>query len=395
MWISQHSKPQFLKRVVIETANFDKGGLEKVILESAIALQSKGFDVVIITDGVLGEMAESAISEGVRVFRIISKLHLMAFLLRFKPSISLSHFSYFGYRIYKRLGIPNVTFIHNTYAFFSDEQKVQFERSDKYVSHYVSVSREAEKYAKQNYKISDKRITTIPNGLNIVREEKRSLQSHDFSWKKFGLSEDDFIFLNVASYNLHKGHFLMVQAIAEVSKMRTNAKIVCLGSPVYQPHFEILKEYVNELGMADKIVFLGQQSNLSWFYRNSDAFLLPSFIEGWSMAMNEAMFYQLPMILTEVGGAPEVIHGNDIGILISSFFKEYENYNVSDLNSLAYVPQPYDIQVELVQAMINMIDNASFWRKKSTISKERVESLYNFESTIDKYISVIESVTRK
>ena len=335
------------RRMLIETANFDKGGLEKVILESAVAFKARGYDVAIISDGILGEMAESAKNRGIHVVQIKGKIHLLFFLLRFKPGICMSHFSYFGYKVYRILKIPNVTFIHNVYAFFSEEQKKDFRKYDKYVSRYISVSREAANYIKNNYGISGERISLVPNGLNTSKEAAKSLGHTDLSRKDFGLSQDDFVFLNVAAYNLHKGHFLMVNSIAEVIKIRPKTKIICLGNPVYKPHFEILQKYVKEVGVQGNILFLGQHSDLTWFYQNSNAFLLPSFIEGWSMAMNEAMYYQLPMILTKVGGAPEVVYNNDIGILIPSFFKERNEYDWKDLNSLAYIPQQYDNQNDL------------------------------------------------
>jgi glycosyltransferase involved in cell wall biosynthesis len=60
----------------------------------------------------------------------------------------------------------------------------------------------------------------------------------------------------------------------------------------------------------------------SKFFNESDIFILPSYMEGVSMAMLEAMAFGLPVITTTVGGHPDVIEENMNGLLIQPADKE-------------------------------------------------------------------------
>lgn len=381
------------KRIAIETQSFDKGGLEKVVLDIAIEFKKNGWSPYIISNGPIGKLGMEANKYDIPVFRSKNHLILLAILIRYRPVVSMSHFTYKGYPIYKILKIKNLTFIHNVYAFFSDSQKKQFLKSDKFVNKYISVSKCATNYAVNNLAIPSEKIVTIPNGLNI--EEHLEKEKLDLDWKNFGVEENDFVFLNVAAYNLHKNHYLMANALSKLLPEFPNIKIICCGSPVYEPHYYDLLKYLENLNIENSMILIGHQSNLSWFYRNAHVFLLPSLIEGWSIAMNEAMFHELPLILSNVGGAPEVISNSDIGIIISNEYGKVESLNSQILDEIAYSPRQYDTEQELMEAMRNMILNYSNWKQQGKLGRQKIVKLYNLETTVEKYLHVIEEVLEK
>ena len=94
-----------------------------------------------------------------------------------------------------------------------------------------------------------------------------------------------------------------------------------------------------------------------------DACIMPSFIEGWSIAMNEAMFYGKPLIMTDTGGASEVIENNDIGILIPNEYGASDLLDRTTLDKLAYKPHHYKISSMVADAMIAFADNHEYWKK--------------------------------
>ena len=387
--LRKNSRPH----LIMETASFDTGGLEKVILDSAILFEKSGYRVTIISSGKIGLLAKKAKDRGIRVVGVKGHWRLGWILLRDKPIASISHFAELGYPIYKLFRIPNITFIHNVYAFLDDTRKKKLLYNDRFVSRYISVSESATRYAVKNLKIKKNKIVTIPNGIIVSEFEAVKENASKVSLIEVPeISDQDFIFLNVAAYNLHKGHYLMASALKEVIVSHPRAKILCIGSEVYLPHLEELKAYLKDQKIEKNMILAGHFQNVAPFYTRADCFLLPSFIEGWSIAMTEAMFYQLPMILTSVGGAPEVIVENDIGITVPNEYGDVEKLDLERLNELAYSPQEYETKDALVSAMIEMIDKADYWRAKARHARRKVIEEYDFSDVVLKYIEQIELV---
>src|SRR5690606_40276414 len=70
------------------------------------------------------------------------------------------------------------------------------------------------------------------------------------------------------------------------------------------------KEYAeylcNDLGITDKVLFLGNSSEIDKILCFSDLFLLPSKTESFGLAALEAMINGVPVISSNTGGIPEV-----------------------------------------------------------------------------------------
>lgn len=79
---------------------------------------------------------------------------------------------------------------------------------------------------------------------------------------------------------------------------------------------ESLENQSKELGITDKVKFWGFQENVFPFLKESDAFVLPSLSEGSSVSLVEAMSIGLPSIVTQVGGAGEILGNSNSGLLI-------------------------------------------------------------------------------
>ncbi|MGP8443802.1 glycosyltransferase family 4 protein [Burkholderia vietnamiensis] len=383
--------------VLIELSSFDKGGLEKVVLDSAIAFDRERFDVTIVTPGTVGHLGAVARNAGLRVVGLPTANPLVAYerlLAELNVDISMSHFSNTGYPLFERIGIPNITFIHNVYAFFSDEQARAFAENDRYVDRYVSVSKNATRFAVTNLGVSDAKIVTVPNGLILSEHEAREKQPAKLTREQIGLSDSDYVFANVASYNLHKGHYVMADAMRHLLARRRDVKILCVGNVIYPPHIEALRHYLAEHGLEGHILMPGYFPDVEDVHRIADAFILPSFIEGWSIAMNEAMFYRKPMILTDTGASAEVIEGDDIGILIPNEYGDTPNLNSKLLDELAYAPREYKIAPALADAMDKMASNAAQWRERGARGRDKIYANYNFSDIVTRYESIIEDVVR-
>ncbi|WP_244826080.1 glycosyltransferase family 4 protein [Caballeronia sp. TF1N1] len=383
--------------MLIELASFDKGGLEKVVLDSALAFDRARFDVTIVTPGKVGHLGSVAREAGLRVIGLPANNAIDVYrktLNDFYIDVSMSHFSNVGYSLFAERQIPNITFIHNVYAFFSTEQARSFAENDRFVDRYVSVSQNATCYAVQNLGVTASKVITVPNGLIISEHEAREQKPVKLTRAELGLAETDYVFANIASYNLHKGHYVMADAMKHLLKQRDDIKILCVGNVVYPPHVEALKLYLVEHGLEKHMLMPGYFSDVEDVHRVADAFLLPSFIEGWSIAMNEAMFYGKPMILTNTGASAEVIEGNDIGILIPNEYGDTTELNSVLLDELAYSPREYGVASKLAQAMNEMASNRETWQSKGAAGRAKIYERFNFSAIVRQYEQIIEDVVR-
>ena len=71
-----------------------------------------------------------------------------------------------------------------------------------------------------------------------------------------------------------------------------------------------------DLNLSGSVRFLGFQNDVTSFLKQADAFVLPSFSEGFSIALVEAMLCGLPSIVTKIGGPSEIIEEGKTGYLI-------------------------------------------------------------------------------
>jgi len=380
--------------LLIELNAFDVGGLQKVVLDMALRLDREKINPVIVSIGKTGRLAEQAVQQGIKVYGLSGNRRKMyaSILRENRINLSNSHFSTFGYPILRWHGIPNVTFIHNVYAFLRWPLTLRMRLHDVFVTKYISVSQKATEYATQVLHLPQRKIVTIPNGLILSEHQRRSQNHTPLARADFGLRPTDYVFLNVASYNLHKGHYLMADAMKTILKSRDDVKILCIGNEIVPAHVAELRKYLADNGLGNHMLLPGYFPNVESFFEIADAFLLPSFIEGWSIAMNEAMYYGKPMILTDTGGSAEALAGDVNGLLIENEYGSICNLHSKLLDKIAFTQRSFRTAPKLVEAMLQFADNREKWRIAGQKGREKVERLYDFDSVVKQYEREFEAV---
>jgi len=382
-----------LERILIELPSFDKGGLQKVVFDIAVGLQRQGYALMIVTTGELGQLSDAAREEGIAVTRLTADNISNAYpqlIAEFRPHIVQAHYSDVGYPHFAAAGIPVLAFIHNVYAFLPVNERLRLRANDRYVSRYIAVSRKAADYAVANLGFAPEKIDVVANGLDFSKYPLSAPAS--LTRAQLGIGEEDYVFLNPASYNLHKGHYLMAAAMKRVLRERRDVRILCVGNIIHGPHVEALKNYLVREGLDKHILMPGYFENIADPMAVSDAFILPSFIEGWSIAMNEAMHYAKPMILTDTGGAAEVIENNDIGILLPTEYPNFLSLNSDALDRLAYTPQQYRLTEPLANAMLEFAANRQKWRDAGRRGQAKVHERYGFDGVLHRYVEIMEQI---
>jgi glycosyltransferase involved in cell wall biosynthesis len=111
-----------------------------------------------------------------------------------------------------------------------------------------------------------------------------------------------------------KGQQFLIPAVAELHRRGHLVELVIVGTGDNEP---ALRGQTSELGIEDIVHFTGfvEWQKMPQLYQSSDVFVLPSFNEGMSIALLEAMATGLPVVVTDTGGARELVDRN--GIVVS------------------------------------------------------------------------------
>ena len=140
-------------------------------------------------------------------------------------------------------------------------------------------------------------INVIPNPYNI--DEIRQLSLADGP-----LPDGDYI-VYVASLNKRKRQHDLLQAFHMLS--HTNLKLLLVGKGNYEPE---LKKLVSRLGMDEKVIFWGWDSNPYRLIKNAKLSLLASEAEGLPRVLVESLIIGTPVVSTNCPSGPsEVLTG--------------------------------------------------------------------------------------
>jgi N-acetyl-alpha-D-glucosaminyl L-malate synthase BshA len=151
-------------------------------------------------------------------------------------------------------------------------------------------------------------IEVIPNFLDT--EVYRRRPDPEFR-SSLARTSDGPIVLHVSNFRPVK----RVDAALEVFRrirQRLTARFVLLGDG---PERENIARSAVEKGLADDVLFVGEQPDPVRFLSAADLFLLPSAQESFGLAALEAMACEVPVIASRVGGLPEIIEEGVTGFL--------------------------------------------------------------------------------
>lgn len=114
--------------------------------------------------------------------------------------------------------------------------------------------------------------------------------------------------LCVAGLVPRKGHRVLVQALSRIRDL--DWTLLCVGSLERDPATtRAVRRMISAAGLDRRITLAGEwpPQSVAHAYRTADAFVLPSFHEGYGMACAEAMAHGLPLIATRAGAIPETV----------------------------------------------------------------------------------------
>ncbi|VVN09839.1 D-inositol-3-phosphate glycosyltransferase [Pseudomonas fluorescens] len=154
------------------------------------------------------------------------------------------------------------------------------------------------------------RIQSLHNRVDVQALRDSQVSPRE-AREALGLSMDAWVIGNVGRLHPDKDQATLLQGFAAASAhLPTNSQLVILGIGKLESD---LKAQARELGIGDRVFFLGQVPEARRYFRAFDVFALSSNREPFGMVLLEAMAAGLPIIATACGGGREVVEG--VGIL--------------------------------------------------------------------------------
>ena len=122
------------------------------------------------------------------------------------------------------------------------------------------------------------------------------------------------LFVNMARLSPEKGHSKLLKAFSVIADEQMDANLIIMGDG---PLMSKLRRESRELGLADRVLFLGQLSNPFPVLKIAECFVFSSEYEGQGLAMIEAMMLGLTVVSTDVVGSRSVVE-NGYGLLVEN-----------------------------------------------------------------------------
>lgn len=129
--------------------------------------------------------------------------------------------------------------------------------------------------------------------------------------ERYPILKDKIVFAFVGRMNRDKGFFELVESFKQLALERKDVALLIIG-----PKEEQISINLGEEGIKKRIIFTGFSNEVPKMMASADVLVHPSYREGFSMVIQQAMAMALPVVTTDIPGPSEVITPNVTGLLV-------------------------------------------------------------------------------
>ncbi len=276
--------------------------------------------------------------------------------------------------IMKKIKIPTVTTVHSDYLLDFDEplKKLVFTNLNKRalvkIPYKIAVSDNfKDMLIDRGFRANS--IYTVYNGMDYSCVPTDIISKEEYA-KQHGFKYDpDKVYIGIAArFDAVKGVDVFIKAAGEVLKKYQNAEFLIAGDGAER---EKLTEIAEQTGFADKIRFLGYETNIYGFWNIIDINCLTSLCESFPYSMLEGAAMGKPMVASRVGGIPSFIVDGETGYLFES-----GNY------------------MEMAEKLGDILEDSSVREEMGRNIRERATSLFSNDKFADDHIEIYNSIVK-
>jgi len=212
-------------------------------------------------------------------------------------------------------------------------------------------------FAVREIGIPEEKIRVIFNGIEIPPPLP------DFAEKRPGQT---VILGTMGRLHKQKGLDIFLRAVKIVAQEYAHCLFHIAGDG---PEHEALKNLAQELGVQDKVIFLGIEKSPE-FFKNIDIFVLASRWEGMPNVILEAMAYKKGIVSTNVGGVTDLLEDQIHGLLV-----------------------PPENPEALARAMLTAIKDIDIRQKMEVAAYQRAAEEFSLKKMVETYDKLYETIS--
>ena len=347
-------------KVIFVLHSHKAGGAERHLLQLMQGLAANGVECLYAgpLEGWLGEQLQAAGFRCEQIsftgfYDVRSLWRLVKLIKREQADLVHGHLTrgaYYAGWAARFAGIPNVATAHSTNAgkWFGRATRI-IAVSDAVARFLVTCG-----YAQE-------KIRTVHHGVPDYAALPRT--PRDVMRAQLGLDDAPALVM-VARFMPAKGHDVALRALALIADKRWTLVLAgALDTAVARE----MQALAAELGIADRIRFIGHRDDVNDIYGCVDLLLAPSRREALSLTLLEAAAFALPIVATDVGGIGEAVADGETGLLV-----------------------PTEDPPALAQAIATLLDNADLRERMGRAGRQRYEKLFALQSMTRGTIAVYE-----
>jgi glycosyltransferase involved in cell wall biosynthesis len=177
------------------------------------------------------------------------------------------------------------------------------------VDRYVAVSEAAFRSARWRSMRDVRKVTVVLRGQDLEELDRLAALEPAAPFPEFG----EPTVLAVGRLYRQKGHRFLVEAFAQIAAEYPRARLLFAGEG---PEHELLQRLVDDLGMQDRVEFLGIRRDVPALLARADVFAFPSLWEGQGNALIEAMALGRPIVATRIPAIEAAVEDEESGFLV-------------------------------------------------------------------------------
>lgn len=299
--------------------NFQVGGAEKVVLDYLLnqhralleirAVSLYGYQETIYTKAAQASGADVVYLNKRPGLDVSVLPRLRRVIADYKPDVVHTHLYTLKYALLASLFLGVSKRFHTVHS-RPDKDGTLFDKivnsfAFKYLG-FVPITLHGSLQALTNeyYKIDSAVI--LENGVDIDRYTGITECAEDIR-REFGIPCDAFVVGHVGSFNKVKNHEFMLKVFSHITQVRRSSYLVFVGGGPRRSEIEAM---TIEMGINDKVKFLGLRSDIPRILRALDVFIFPSLYEGFPISLIEAQVSGVRAVVSESVPSDAIISTN-------------------------------------------------------------------------------------